>query len=263
MRVAGQEALLHKLVFELRYIHGWNYLDHCGATINRIQSEQPEWLMQDANISPQGAPLISASNGAVFSFSVSRVILSLERASGAAALDSDDVDAFASQAEFLSSLVIDQLGLREFTRIGFRVWHLFGFSDKESSEKWLQSLGCYSVGDRLAAAFSSAPHSTSFIAVFEGEERMFRASFNGVEIQERVPIDKSALQIKPRALHKGQKAHLRKQMKVKKLLEQNPQFAAMIDIDSYLDEPENFDVCDFISTSIENLQGILTKLGGS
>ena len=52
---------------------------------------------------------------------------------------------FIDQVDLLSRIVTDELGLKDFSRIGMRVWYLFRCQDKEESERWLGNLELFSL----------------------------------------------------------------------------------------------------------------------
>jgi len=153
MRLKNKNSILQKLVFQIRYRFGFTYLDKCGRTINTIMRDLPEWIAR-GEATPNGTGLVSLRNGCLFNFSSSEYGLSLEKPSGETPLSDNDMKEFTEQVVSLSSLVNDQLGLREFTRIGFRAWYLFGCSSKEESEKWLNELGLYSINEKLVKLVS-------------------------------------------------------------------------------------------------------------
>jgi len=71
-------TVLQRVVFELRYRHGFTYLDACGRTLNKIQDEYPEWILTTDQPNPQSAPLISINNACIFNFSALKFDFSLE-----------------------------------------------------------------------------------------------------------------------------------------------------------------------------------------
>jgi hypothetical protein len=252
----GKKSILHKLVFELRYSYGFTYLDCCGRTLNVLLRQLPEWFPRDDQVSPQNAPLVSARNGAVLSFSARKLDLSLERALGKEPISDDEVKAFVSQVDECTAIVVDQLGLKEFTRIGFRVWLLFSAASKDETEKWLLDLKWYNISSKLTNAFgASEPAAVGAGIVLKSDDRSFRIGFNGVERQMQVDLGEGVLSVRPSSLPKGQREHLIKQQQVKKLKIENPLFGAMIDIDAYQDDPDpkTLNPGDFIGTSLERI----------
>ena len=64
-----------------------------------------------------------------------------------------EIDRFCEQVGSVSSVVVEQLGLKEFPRIGFRSWYLFPSRDREEAERWLRAIGLFSVSPQLASSF--------------------------------------------------------------------------------------------------------------
>ena len=143
-RLSGTEAVLQKIVFEIKYFYGMTYLDRCGKTVNAIMSNYPEWTLAGDQPNPQAAPLVSLDNAARFHFGTKKLDMSLERRIGDDGLTVSEVDKFAIQSEAVSAEVISQLGLNVFSRIGLRAWFVFANDSSEATEKWLNALGCYS-----------------------------------------------------------------------------------------------------------------------
>lgn len=247
--IRGKEAILHKITFELRYHYGMTYLDRCGRTVNTIMRDHPEWTLLSDHPNPQDAPLVSLANSAVFHFSGRKLDLSLERPIGEAPLRDKDVERFSEQVDVLTASVIDQLGLEEFSRIGFRAWFVFSCASKEEAEQWLQGLGCYSTSDTLAVAFAGEIEATNFAVVIAGEDRKFRIAFNGVERQAQMDIAQGILNVRVRDLHKDQKRVLLEQQRMKARLHRSPEHAAMIDVDAYQEDPSLVESRSFVETS--------------
>ena len=59
---------LEQVIFQLRFSQGYLYLDRCGKILNEIGKDYPDWVVSN-NVSPQGAALISNSNGCILNFS--------------------------------------------------------------------------------------------------------------------------------------------------------------------------------------------------
>jgi hypothetical protein len=261
--VRGKEAILHKVVFELRYRYGMTYLDRCGRTINAIMKDHPEWTLLSDHPNPQAAPLVSLANSCQFHFSGRKLDLALERPIGEDPLGPDDIKRFADQTEVVTAVVLDQLALEEFSRMGFRAWYLFPGTSQQDSEQWLQELGCYSTSDELTRAFGGQIEAVSVAVVVAADDRKYRVAFSGVERQAQLKIGEGILNVRARDLHENQRAFLLEQQRVKARMHRSPEHAAMIDVDAYAEEPAVVEPRRFIETSyagiVENLRQILAK----
>lgn len=246
------EALLQKLVFELRYAYGNVFLDRCGSILDRILRNYPEWTFRDDQVSPQGAPLVSMENACRFTFGTKSCDFAIERSSGDPPISPEQLAKFTSQVDELTSVVIDQLGLSEYVRIGFRAWFVFGCKNIDAAEDWLRGLGVVQVDPRLLEAFGvDRTTAVSTAVVMEGVDRRFRIGLNTVEISQK---PKGIAGIQPKQLHKKQR-ELRK-----RLLKQNPETGVMIDIDAYQEDPEVVQPREFVESSysayIKALRGL-------
>jgi hypothetical protein len=260
MVINGKDSILESVVFELRYRHGLTYLDKCGRTINSIMRDQPEWLLKGGSPDPQNAGLVSVRNGCNFNFSGVKLDTSLQRPSGGEPLSGAEVGEFAEQTEILTRIVIDQLGLNDFARIGFRAWYLFSCNSKEEAERWILNLGYYNVGARSKIAFKGEVETTNFTMILASHDRKFRIALNSVENQAQLNLGKEILSVRASGLPKDQREVLLKQMKVRHRMLVNPEFAAMIDVDAFQEDPISVDPEDFIKTSIEQVENGLSTI---
>jgi hypothetical protein len=206
------------------------------------------------SVDPQNASLVSMRNGCNFNFSGMKLDSSMQQPTGGEPLSDQDLREFTEQADILTRIVIDQLGLNEFSRIGFRAWYLFGCSSKEESERWILELGYYNVCSKPNAAFNAEVETTNFTVILAGQDRKFRIALNGVENQAQLNLGQEILSVRASGLPKDQREVLLKQMKVRHRMLVNPDFAAMIDVDAFQEEPYSVDPADFIKTSLEQIQ---------
>jgi len=217
MQIQKQDSIIHKLVYEVRYKFGYTYLDRCGRAINRIMREKPEWMPFVDEPNPQKAPLINTKNRNVFNFSALKYDLALEQEIGnKAALTKNNIREFQEDADYLSKIINEELGLQEFTRIGFRIWYLIGTESNMDSDKLISSLGILKIDDLIAEIFNGKIENRNFTIIFEGQDRKFRLSVNSVERKGASSyFDENVLKVHARQLPKNQKTHLMKQIKVK------------------------------------------------
>ena len=118
MFINGKSSILQKLIFEVRYDYGYAYLDKCGRVINTIMSALPEWNVTGINLN--GASLVNVRDDSALAFSSKNFNFVLEQGPGDDSLTAAHLTNFAEQAETISPIIIEQLGLKDFTRIGFR-----------------------------------------------------------------------------------------------------------------------------------------------
>ena len=259
----GKEPIFQKIVFELRYRQGFSYLDKCGRMINAITENHPEWTLDPGKPNPQNAALISLSNSCVLHVGTRKLDLSLEIPAGGDTLEDDGLDEYADQVENTTAIIIDQLGLNEYDRIGCRVWYIFPCETQEESESWLNSLGCYSVSNNLVSAFGDSVEAAGLSVIVNGEDRDYRIAFNGVQRAAELDLGDAVLNVRPRDLDKKQQELLKHQEKTKARMRRAPSFPAMIDIDAYVEEPQSPEPKHFVTSThgdiLDRLRSAITE----
>jgi hypothetical protein len=113
------------------------------------------------------------------------------------------------------------------------------------------------VSPKLVSAFEGQLEAANMAVLIESKDRKFRVAFNSIERTVPLNLGEGILNVPPRSLPKGQREHLVEQLKLKKRLAHNPQFAAMIDIDAFQDEPRIVKAGEFVRTSLEQLKRFL------
>ncbi len=217
--------------------------------MNAIMRKAPEWLPRD-QLSPQNSPLISVQNNCAFNFSSVKMDFGLEQPVETE-IEPADVSHFIEQVDLVSRIVIDQLGLKEFSRIGIRAWYLFRCQDKEESERWLKQLDLFTISNRLNEAFGAEVESAGVSVVVIGNDRKFRIALNGVEKGAQIDRGSEVVLISPRALSKDQDKVFKEQLRRKGSLRAMPTNAALVDIDAFQEDPISIDPRDFAKTSLD------------
>ncbi len=146
----------------------------------------------------------------------------------------------------------EKLSLKDFTRVGFRIWHLFASRTREESEEWISQLfKTNDIDNSIAEALNGDVEAKSHVVVVASHDRKFRISIIGVESQAQLALGGSMLSIRKSRLSRGQDKHLQKQLKV---LAKNPEFAVMFDIDSFVESPKGVEAKDFIAESLKQIE---------
>lgn len=257
MHINGRSGVLTKVVLEVKYRDGYVFLDRCGRIINQILREYPEWLPK--GVDPQNAGLVSMHNGCTLGFSSLQYTFLLEKSLGDEPLSSNSIDTFTEQIETITPILHDQLTLRAFTRIGCRAWYMFGADSKEDAEKWLVTLPCWQINPKLAGAFGGQVSSVLTSIGISAPEVSYRISISAVERQAQIDLGQEILSVRASALSKNQHQHLIEQQKTRRRLSASPQFAVMIDLDAFHDEPPSIDPKNFVSTSLKHFENYLPK----
>jgi|SRR5271157_3264 len=250
--IRGAQSRLRHIIFELRYRYGYTYLDRCGRVLNRLTRDHPEWVVGN-DVSPQNAPLYSVLNGCRFSFSAIKIDLALEKSADEDEIEERDILEFANQVDIVTSIVTDELGLESFTRIGFRSLFFFPFDTKEKADEWLYGLGFFGVSKSLVNTFGGTQHSVALSGVFSGPDARYRVALNTIETHAQFDGGSEIVSIKPSALPSDQRQHLLKLLKQRRRMRLDAGYAAVIDIDSYLDDPPSIDPREFIARNAGSL----------
>jgi hypothetical protein len=248
----GKEPLLRQMIFELRYRQGYSYLDKCGKILNRITRELPEWILGN-QASPQGTALYSMRNRCRFNFSATRLDLGLDYTLADGPIPDEDAGTFIEYVAYLSQLVIDELTLTEFPRMGLRVLYYFPFDSKEESERWLAGLGVFSVAPELLKAFGAELDAAGLSTVLAGEDCRYRVAFNGVETSAQLDVGSELLTVRASFLKENQRKILMEQLRQKRHRQVNSSFAVVADVDAYLEEPPSPDPGDFSRRTIDTV----------
>lgn len=261
MIINSRPSICHMVVYEVQYKYGFTYLDRCGSTINEIMKRSPEWILSDNTPNPQNAPLMSLRNGANFNFSALKYNFTLEQTLGSDKdLEKKDINEFIEQVDHISSIVNERLSLSDFKRVGFRIWYLFACQTKEDSEQWIsQLLKDMPIDHSIAKALNGNIEAKNYVVVIASPDRKFRISINGVERQTKIDLGGNILNIRASKLSHDQDKFLRDQQRVKKRIAKNPEFAVMIDIDSFVEIPKDIDSKDFITVSLNQIEELLPK----
>jgi hypothetical protein len=256
----GKPEILHKIVLEVRYRLGFAYLDRCGRIINTILRNEPEWLVRADADTLSTASLVSLRNSCVFTFGPQSCGLGLEKAPGEGGLNDDDIKSFLDQTELLCSITFDQLGISEFSRLGFRSWTMFGCANREEAEAWVMNLGIFRPSDRVAEAFGGRITGGAASLEIESTDRKYRITINSVERSMQVDLGEAILSVPARQLSKDQDKVLRQQIAAKHRKIENPEFAGMIDIDTFQEDPLSPEPREFIESTLAN--GAISKIQG-
>jgi len=183
--------------------------------------------------------------------------LSLDKTTADEPVTEDEQRDFIEAVDIFSRVVIDELSLREFPRMGVRCLYYFPCESKEESEGWLRGLGLFGVSQKLLLAFGATVEAAGASMVLTGQECRYRIALNGVEINAQIDMGPEILQVRASKLPEGQKAHLREQMKQHRRRQVNSGYAVVADVDAYHEDPPIPDPRDFATTHIGSILDLL------
>lgn len=250
----ASDAVLHRLVFELRYNDGFVYLDRCGQTLNSLLREFPEW--ECAKADPSSGQLVHRKTNRSFTFGTAKLDL--------AQTQSPDVVTIGPPQEFgnlcdgLATIVTEELGLCSFSRIGVRAWHLLGAKTREEADNAILGLGFLNQ-DRMVSAVGGKPTAGSFSLTLEREHAFWRVAVTSVE--QDVFTDPTALRrlarSRPRDQDRGQDRALRDKIRAERALKHVPPVAVLVDIDAYMEDPpipQDLSIREFVANEVDAMR---------
>jgi hypothetical protein len=242
--IRGKEAMLRHIICEARYSDGQLYLDHCGRLLRRLVGEMPEWVIAPEP-TPQGTTLHNLITGTQLGFGRESASLSLDRSSTDEVIDAEEVTEFLRQVDTVLGMVLDELEVTAFRRIGYREYHHFSFDTKEDSERWIQELGLVAVSEGLFKAFKAKSEALGVAIVMESENCRHRIGLNGIERSVQVPVGDTILAVRASATHERQRQALLQALKQKRQRQISSTFAVILDMDAYLLDPVDPDLANF------------------
>ncbi len=243
--IRGKEPLLRQMACEFRYHDGQLYLDRSGRLLKQLVADSPDWIIAP-DPTAQGTSLYNIRIGTRLAFSLSSTSLVLDKSSSDEVIAEDEVASFLDQVDSTFGLIVDELEITEFLRIGYREQFHFPFEKKEDSEKWLGDLGLFTVAPSLYGAFSSTPEALSFALLLQGEECRYRIALTGMERSAQIPIGEATLAVRSSTVHENQRKVLMETLRKERQRQINSAFAVVLDIDAFLLEPREPDMRRFV-----------------
>jgi hypothetical protein len=242
------------MVCEVRYDDGQLYLDHCGRLLKKLLKDAPEWIVCP-NPTPQGTSLFDIVAATQLGFSMASASLALDKSLGDEVISEEEAGDFIKQVGAVLTLVLDELEVSRFTRLGYREQYFFPFESKEESENWIRGLGLFTVAPTFLEGFHASQEEMGVVVVIEGEDCRYRVGLNGVERSAQVPVGEASVNIRSSLASKEQKQALLQAMKKKRQRQIDSAFAVVLDIDAYQQEPVEPDIAGFVKErNSSNLQ---------
>jgi hypothetical protein len=172
-------------------------------------------------------------------------------------IDTEGHQQFVSAAGNLLEWVTDQLEVKRVTRLGFRQRYFFPFDSKEDTERWLMSLGLFSLNPSLTAAFGGECDGVYFRTVLKLPDCRVRISLGGIERSAEIPAGDTMVSVRPSAATRNNRKALLEALKQKRVRQIDPAYFADYDLDAYLEEPESYNLELFLR---EHAQSGLDRL---
>ena len=256
--IRGKEVMLRHIVCEIRYSDGQLYLDHCGRVLRKLAREMPEWVVAPEPTS-LNTTLHNLLTGTQLGFGRESASLTLNRSTTDEVIDAEQVTEFERQVDAVLGMVLDELEITDFRRIGYREYHYFSFDTKEESESWVQGLGLVTVSGSLLEAFQATTEALGVAIVLLGENCRYRIGLNAVERPALIPVGDAVLNVRPSAAHDRQRQVLMQVLAQKRQRQINSAFAVVLDLDAWLLDPVDPDLPGFVKEQAEAMLPLFKK----
>jgi hypothetical protein len=249
--------VIHKMIFELRYERGYSFWDRGGRLTNQLLygSHGQPWQIQ--KVGPDGAHLTIDDEGLSFNYGPQKLDLTQEQSIRNETLMS--FSDFAVLSDEMTSLVVTGLQLSSFTRLGFRVLHLYRVETYEAMQELAQSLPALAYPGKLTAELGSSID-PSFRVVTECKNETLTIAVSTFQQNAQIPpaIYEQAGQ-ETSKLPLNQRSALIAKERAKQMLKQFPKFGILIDLDAQIEFPpfpDSLRVTDFISRALEDFDRV-------
>jgi len=235
--------LLPKVVFEVRYKQGYRYLDRCGEMMIEIENKLENWNAREATIT--GCQMENRSEKMFFTCSSVKLDL--------AQYENKDLDVsrFLNYSKQMFNIVSRNLGIKEYSRFGLRFWFFYPVESMKTGRRLLSRNKLFRIDPEIETIFEKKIKDRSFVVVVEDDGLGHRVALSLV-YKEGLDVEKesdSSLTTAPHKLPKGQKEALLVQLGRKKIQEEDPDVAVLLDIDNYKEGPTLEDLEPFIESS--------------
>jgi hypothetical protein len=245
----GKEPFLRRMVSEVRFHDGQLYLDHTGRLLKKLVRDTAWVTAPDPT--PQGTTVFHMVEGLRLSFSMHGASLDLDCSNSDDVIDSEDAVRYIARAEDILGLIGDELEVTEYERLGFRQWYYFSFESKEETERWLRDLRLFSFSADLAASFEATAEAMGVSLILQGQECHYRIALNGIERPAQLPMGDTSLNVRASAVSQKQKAVLVEALKQKRKKQISSSYAAVLDMDTYRNEPKELDLGKLLKETLE------------
>jgi hypothetical protein len=242
--IRGKEPMLRQIVCEARYFDGQLYLDHRGRLLRKLVREMPGWVVAPEP-TPQSTTLYNMVTGTQLAFGRESASLSLDRSSVDDLIDTGEATDFVHQVDAVLALVLDELEVTAFRRIGYREYYHFSFNTREESERWLQELALVTISPALFAAFQGVREALGVAIVVQSKECRYRIGLNGIERPAQILVGETVLTVRASAAAPQQRELLAQVVGQNRRRPIQSPFVAVLDVDAYLLDPVETSVAAF------------------
>lgn len=250
-----REEIPHRFVFELRYDLGQIYWDRAGRITRQIIAENEGWDFGEIGIG--NCALHKKDENLTLNFGPAKLDLSQTQTADVSKLI--PIGEFGKVSERLAATVVNALEVESFSRIGFRMWHLYPTADRESSYQPMHRLKAVVLGNEFER-LGNALHEVNFVAVADRGKHMIRIAL--APFEQNVSLSPSVIQaakLKARKESADQRRKLIDKEKAKKVIASYPHFGLLLDLDAYIEQPpypDELSASDFVSRAAEDFSDV-------
>lgn len=245
----SNEVSLHKIVFEVKFKYGYQYLDKCGRIMNSLFKNDSGWQKHKPNIDPQRAT-IRHEIGIDLLLNADYANFSYAREFGAEQID---IDKYLEIIQDNLVLFYDELEIQSdgISRMGFRSMYLYPVKNREDALQLLEDNEVVKIKPNLANCVNGELESASFVFNIDGQDRNYSIRLNIAEVQ--LP-NWAPLLLDDHSKKKGKdKTELLKKIKQDQLKKDFPELSLMIDIDTSIDnlvDYEDIQINEFVKENL-------------
>ncbi len=231
------ELKLQTFIFEIRYAFGHLYVDRCGQTLLDIEKMDNGWIAGTPDIN--SGVLEKPEKSLKISFTSNRSNFTTSKAF------QNDIFSYIEEIKELWKIVKANLGLEEFTRIGYRLEYLLPVTSLDEAEAKLKNSKLNVLVPKPITS-NYKVEKRNIIIYLSRKEIEYRIQLQCITQAEA--IDPSNL-IKgnPRAMHKRQQKIRIAQLKQLEDYSANPMYAVMLDVDCVEYQPKTVNIEKYIS----------------
>jgi len=233
-----KKPILDSLSFEVRYAYGSLYLDRCGQTMVDIEKRFAGWITGPAD--PNSATMENFEDNFKVQFNSNKYNFFATKPS------SQSIEYIAETAAKIWKVILANLNLEEFPRIGCRAQYLLATKSIEAANNLIKksSLKIEIPSQITEDGFSLKSNKVD--VVFINDEIEYQVKLEPIIRSESV--NPSALvSVEPRSLPKNQQEALLNKLKGLNDYSVNPMYAVQLDVDCSQYHPESFSVEEYIN----------------
>jgi hypothetical protein len=263
--IKGKEPFRKLVVCAVEYDASPLYHDRRGRIVAELGKLRSGWMVSSAIFEKQTTVLNPESETAL-GFSNNSIHIQINREDTTAEVEQNQIEPFSQQVSAIVPLLVDELEIGTFVRVGYLERFHFSCDSVEESENWIKKLGLVTVSSKLDAAFHSEVMSISGTITLRSEECRYGITIRSLERLGTIPVGGTGeITIRESRAKHLQREDLLRYLKAKRDGKKNPAYSVSIDVDAYLmDEMDaDFRLADFVTNnSSKNLAALHQAIVG-